>query len=45
MICEIDGWVLGHFCKCEGRVLGHAAWVLVQVLFWGGGGAGAVLQH
>ena len=25
---------MGEFCKYDGRVLGHAAWILVQVLFW-----------
>ena len=38
--------VRAQVCNIDGRVLGHAALVLVQVLFWGAGdGAGACLGN
>ena len=36
MLFEGLVFVQVHFCKIDGRVLGHSVWVLVQVLFWGG---------
>ena len=35
MLFELLVMVRAQFIWINGRVLGHAVWVLVQVLFWG----------